>query len=72
MEYAKDEVFKITYNTSVSRLKNKDEKWTSKVWHKIKKHKFISVIVLLFFMFSCINFLLIQYFITIMGNVNFI
>ncbi len=66
MEYAKDEIFNITYNESADRLQIKKEKKTSKLWHKIKKHKFISMIFLLFFIFSVINIILINYFMAVL------
>lgn len=66
MEYAKDEIFNITYNESADRLQIKKKKKTSKLWHKIKKHKFISMIFLLFFIFSVINIILINYFMAVL------
>ena len=66
MEYAKDEIFNITYNESADRLQIKKEKKTSKLWNKIKKHKFISMIFLLFFIFSVINIILINYFMAVL------
>ena len=40
MEYAKDEVFKIRYNTKLNRLQIKEENWTSKLLKQIKAHNF--------------------------------
>ena len=39
---------------------------TTTIWKKIKKHKFISFVILLFFIFSTFNIILINYFITIL------
>ena len=64
MEYAKDNAFnKINYNNS--KIQIKKESWTSKFVNNFKKHKFISIALSLFFMFSCINFSLIYYFMTL-------
>lgn len=68
MEYAKDEIFKIKYNSSLNRLQIKKEKWTSKLAHSIKKHKLLTTIVLLFITFSFINVFLIYYFMTLLQN----
>lgn len=70
MEYAKDEIFNITYNSSKNKLEMKKEPWTSKLWHKIKKHRFMSVIFLLFFMFSILNIVLINYFIVVLQEIS--
>ena len=72
MEYAKDEIFKITYNSSIDRLQIPKESWTSKLSNKMKKHKWISFIIVLFLIFSCINFLLIYYFFRILQTASFI
>lgn len=71
MEYAKDDIFKVKYNSKVNRLQIPKERWTSKLLHKIKKHKFISIVIVLFFMFSCINFFLIYNIVTILQRTNF-
>ncbi len=71
MEYAKDEIFRVTYNSKVNRLQIPKETWTSKLIHKIKKHKWISLIVSLFLMFSFINFFLIYNFMKILQTANF-
>ena len=41
MEYAKDEIFQIRYNTKLDRLEMKGESWTSRLSKKIKRHKLI-------------------------------
>ena len=71
MEYAKDEIFKIKYNSTVDRLQIPKESLTSRLLHKIKKHKFISMIIMLFFMFSFINFFLIYNFVIALQDMNF-
>ena len=37
MEYAKDEIFNITYNSSKNKLEMKRKNWTTRLWQKIKK-----------------------------------
>lgn len=66
MEYAKDEFFKIQYNTKLNRLELKKERWTSKIYKKIKRHKFFITVVMAFFMFSTINIIMIFNFMKIL------
>ena len=66
MEYAKDEVFQIRYNTKLNRLQIKEEKWTSKFYKKIKRHKFITAIIITFILFSTINIVMINSFMRIL------
>ena len=68
MEYANDEIFKIKYNTRVDRLQMKHESWTSRFYKKIKEHKFLSMIVLAFFLFSSINVIIITNFMKLLQN----
>ncbi len=72
MEYAKDEIFRITYNSNIDRLQIPKESWTSKCKKIVKKHKLISCAIMLFLTFSCINFFLIYYFMKILQTANFI
>ncbi len=72
MEYAKDEIFKITYNSRVNRLQMPKENLKRRLIQKIKKHKWMSLIIVLFIMFSCINFFLIYYFMKILQTASFI
>ena len=69
MEYAKDEIFKITYNSKVNRLQIPKENWRTKIAQKIKRHKWISLITILLVMFSCINFFLIFNFMKILTSI---
>ncbi len=66
MDYAKDEIFHIRYNSQVNRLQIPKEKWTSKWAKKIKKNKWISLIIALFLLFSCFNFFFIYQFMQIL------
>ena len=69
MEYAKDEVFQVKYSTGLNRLKGKDETWTSRLASSIKKHKWITTIMIALLMFATINLILIGNFIKILQNV---
>lgn len=69
MEYAKDEVFNIRYNTVLNRLEIKNERGTSRVLKKIKKHKMISLIITILIMFSCLNFFLIYNFMIVLQKI---
>lgn len=69
MEYAKDEVFQVKYSTGLNRLKGKDETWTSRLAGSIKKHKWITTVMLALLMFATINLIMIGNFIKILQNV---
>jgi hypothetical protein len=69
MEYAKDEVFQVKYSTGLNRLKGKDETWTSRLASSIKKHKWITTIMIALLMFATINLIMIGNFIKILQNV---
>ena len=69
MEYAKDEVFQIRYNTSLNRLQIGKENWTSRFFKTIKRHKLISMVVIAFIMFSTVNVIMIYNFMKILQNV---
>ena len=62
MEYAKDGVFNIRYNTELNRLEIR--KKNRSIWEKIQKHNIIS-----FTMFSCLNFFLIYNFMKVLQNI---
>ena len=66
MEYAKDEIFNVRYNTKLNRLQIEQEGWTSKIHKKIKAHKLITTAVLAFFIFSIINIVMIYNFMKIL------
>lgn len=69
MEYAKDEIFKVRYNATLNRLEIHEEGWTSKLWKRIKKHKFMTTVFFTFILFSSINFLLIHHFMKILQTI---
>lgn len=45
------------------------EEWTSKIFKSIKRHKFISTVVITLAMFSTINVIMIYNFIKLLQNV---
>jgi len=69
MEYAKDEIFQIRYNTKLNRLEMKGEGWTSKLVKIIKRHKLLTTTVIAFGLFSTINIIMIYSFMNILQNV---
>lgn len=69
MEYAKDDIFQIRYNTKLDRLQMKGEGWTRKLHNKIKKHKLLTTTIVAFLMFSCINIFMIYNFMKILENI---
>lgn len=66
MEITNDNYFNVRYNTKLDRLELRKK---NKVMEKIKKHKIISLMVILLIMFSCLNFFLICSFINVLGNI---
>ncbi len=69
MEYAKDEIFQIRYNTKLDRLEMKGESWTSRICKKMKRHKLLTTTIIAFFMFATINFVMISNFMKILQNI---
>ena len=68
MEYAKDDFFKIRYNTKLNKLQIKKENWTSRIYQKIKAHKLITTAILAFILFSTINIIMIYNFMKILQH----
>ena len=68
MEYAKDEMFQISYNTKLDRLQIRPENWTSRLCKRIKKHKLLSTVIITFLMFTVINLVMIYSFMKILQN----
>ena len=69
MEYAKDEIFQIRYNTKLNRLQMKGEAWTSKLSKIMKRHKLLTTTLIAFGLFSTINIIMIYSFINILQNI---
>lgn len=68
MEYAKDEIFKIRYNTNLDRLEVGHERLGKRVLKTIKRHKFFTIVVTMFLIFSIINIIMICNFINLLEN----
>lgn len=68
MEYAKDEIFQVKYNTKLNRLEMKGESWTSRFAKKLKSHKLLTTIIIAFFMFATLNIVMICSFMKILHN----
>lgn len=66
MEYAKDELFEVRYDTKLDRLVIKKPRLRSKVLREIKKHKLITTAGIAFIMFSTLNAVMIYSFIKIL------
>lgn len=69
MEYAKDEIFQVKYNEELNRLEFEKDPWTSKIWKKVKKHKFMTAVFFTFVLFSSINFILIYHFMEVLQRI---
>lgn len=69
MEYAKDEIFQIRYNTKLNRLEMRGESWTSRLYKRIKRHKLLSTTIIAFFIFAIINMIMICNFMKILQNI---
>ncbi len=69
MEYAKDEMFQISYHTKLNRLERGKESRASRVWREITKHKLLTTTIFAFFMFAAFNMVMIYHFIRILQNI---
>ncbi len=70
MEYAKDEIFNITYNTTLNKLEIKQKKWTSRLKKIIKSNKLIISVISLFIIFCMVDAVLIYYFMRILSTIQ--
>lgn len=68
MEYSKDEIFQIRYNTNLDRLQIGGKRWTKRLLQTIKRHKLMTVTVIAFIIFSILNVAMIFTFINILQN----
>ncbi len=62
MEYAKDEVFSISYN-------EKKDKFGKKILKQILANKFITLLITMGVLFSIINFTLIYWFFEVLNTI---
>lgn len=69
MEYAKDEIFQIRYNTKLNRLQIGSESWTSKIHKKIKRHKLLTTTIIALIIFSIANIIMVYNFMETLQNV---
>lgn len=69
MEYAKDEIFQIRYNTKLDRLEMRGESWTSRLSKKMRRHKLLTTTIVAFCMFATINMVMICSFMKILQNI---
>lgn len=70
MEYAKDEIFQIKYHTKLNRLKIREDKWTSRLYKKVKRHKLLTVTIVALCVFATINIVMIASFMKMLQNVG--
>lgn len=68
MEYAKDELFEVRYDTKLDRLVIKKPRFRSKMLRAIKAHKLITTAGIAFVMFSTLNMIMIYSFMKILQN----
>lgn len=68
MEYAKDEIFNIRYNTKMDRLQIGHKTLKDRIFESIRQHKLITTVVASFLIFSCINVAMIWNFMNILQN----
>jgi len=69
MEYAKDGIFQIGYNTKLNERTIKNEEWASRILKKISRHKFITTTIIAFLIFSTANVIMIYNFMKILQNI---
>ena len=67
MEYAKDDVFHVEYNTKKIGIKSGG--WKNNIKHKIRSHKLLTTIVIAFIIFSTINIIMIYNFLNILQKI---
>ncbi len=64
-----ENIFNVKYNTKLDRLEIPKEATKNKMFKFLGSHKFISVIIISFFILSSINFYLIYNFVKILENI---
>lgn len=68
MEYAKDEVFQIRYNTNLNRLQIGSDRWTSRLLKTVRRHKLITTVIITLMIFGVANVIMIYNFMKILQN----
>lgn len=69
MEYTRDEIFQIKYNTKLDRLQIGHRNRTSRILKMIKKHKLVITILVTIMIFSIANIIMIYNFMRILQNI---
>lgn len=69
MEYTKDELFEVMYNTKLDRLVIKKTRLGTKIRRWVKTHKFMTTVISAFVMFSTLNIVMIYSFMKILQNI---
>jgi len=64
-----ENVFNVKYNTKLDRLEIPKKKGKFRVWSFVKNHKFLTIVLMNFLIFSCINFYLIFSFMKILESI---
>lgn len=69
MEFAKERLFEVKYDTKLDRLVIKKETIISKIRRTIKRHKLITMASIALAVFSFLNFAMIYNFMKILQNI---
>ncbi len=64
-----ENVFNVKYNTKLDRLEIPKEKGEFSLWSFVKKHKFLTIVLVNLLIFSGINFYLIFSFMKILESI---
>lgn len=64
-----ENVFNVKYNTKLDRLEIPKKRGKFSVWNFIKNHKFLTIVLMNFLIFSGINFYLIFSFMKILESI---
>lgn len=62
MDYAKDEVFEVTYRKGQDQFRKEKKRITGRIIHLCQRHKWLTFLLLSFLFFSSINIILITQF----------
>ena len=68
MEYAKDEVFQIRYNTKLNRLEMREESLINRLVKKVKRHKLITIVMVVLVLLTVADVVMISSFAKVLQN----
>ena len=68
MEYAKDEIFQVRYNTKLHTLEIGHDSLVKRTIKTMRRHKLITVIAITFLIFSTLNVVMICNFLKLLEN----